>query len=104
MMRSFATHPNAQQARKRRFVPDACDRVRGNHPRPWRPSPSFTRCCHLQMNRYYFQIKDANVLECIKASSFEEAKAIAFDDWCSMWNRIEWLTPQTLTEVSLPDV
>jgi hypothetical protein len=56
------------------------------------------------MNRYYFQIKDANVLECIKASSFEEAKAIAFDDWCSMWNRIEWLTPQTLTEVSLPDV
>jgi len=56
------------------------------------------------MNRYYFQIKDANVLECIKASTFEEAKAIAFDDWCSMWNRIEWLTPQVHTEVSLPDV
>ena len=104
MMPLFATHPNAQQARKRRTVSDAGDRLRGNHPRPWRPSPSCTRCCDLQMNRYYFQIKDANVLECIKASSFEEAKAIAFDDWCSMWNRIEWLTPQVHTEVSLPDV
>lgn len=104
MMPLFATHPNAQQARKRRTVSDAGDRLRGNHSRPWRPGPPFTRCCDLQMNRYYFQIKDANVLECIKASSFEEAKAIAFDDWCSMWNRIEWLTPQTLTEVSLPDV
>lgn len=100
----FATQPNAQQTRKCRLVPDACDRFRSNHPRPWRPGPPFTRCRDLQMNRYYFQIKDANVLECIKASTFEEAKAIAFDDWCSMWNRIEWLTPQVHTEVSLPDV
>jgi len=100
----FATQPNAQQARKRRTLPDARDRLRGDYSRPWRPGPPCPRCCDLQMNRYYFQIKDANVLECIKASTFEEAKAIAFDDWCSMWNRIEWLTPQTLTEVSLPDV
>ena len=100
----FAIQPNAQQARKRRTVPDARDRFCGDHPRPWRPGPPCSQCCHLQMNRYYFQIKDANVLECIKASTFEEAKAIAFDDWCSMWNRIEWLTPQIHTEVSLPDV
>lgn len=58
----------------------------------------------MQMNRYYFQIKDANVLECIKAESFQEAKDAAFQDWAPMWNRIEWLTPQTHSEVSLPDV
>lgn len=58
----------------------------------------------MQMNRYYFQIKDANVLECIKAESFQEAKAIAFQDWGPMWARIEWLTPQTHAEVSLPNV
>lgn len=56
------------------------------------------------MNRYYFQIKDANILECIKAETFDEAKATAFQDWGPMWNRIEWLTPQTHADVSLPDV
>jgi len=56
------------------------------------------------MNRYYFQIKDANVIECIKAKTFDEAKAIAFEDWAPVWNRVEWLTPQAHTAITLPNV
>lgn len=58
----------------------------------------------MQMNRYYFQIKDANILECVKAPTFDEAKHQAFQEWAPVWNRLEWLTPQTHTDVSLPDV
>jgi len=49
MMLLFATHPNAQQTRKRRTLPDARDRLCGDYSRPWRPGPSFTRCRDLQI-------------------------------------------------------
>jgi hypothetical protein len=45
------------------------------------------------MNRYYFRIEGANVLEVIRANSFLEAKQIAFEDYCPVWNQIQWLEP-----------
>ena len=48
------------------------------------------------MNRYYFQVKDSNIFECIWAKSFVEAKQKAFYEYSSIWNQIEW--------VSVPDL
>ena len=48
--------------------------------------------------RYYFQIKAANVLECVTASSLTEAKLIAADTWLEWWSQIEWLNPETVTD------
>lgn len=45
------------------------------------------------VNRYYFRLKDANVLEVIRANSFLEAKQIAFEDYCTVWNQIQWIEP-----------
>jgi hypothetical protein len=42
-------------------------------------------------NRYYFQIIDANVFECIHAVSFTEAKEKAYEGYAPLWNRIEWI-------------
>jgi hypothetical protein len=53
---------------------------------------------------FYFRIPEANVYECIKASSWTEAKAIATQEWLPYWNQIEWLTPTTHREVKLPNV
>ena len=52
---------------------------------------------------FYFRIPEANVYECIKASSWTEAKAIATQEWLPYWNQIEWLTPTTHREVKLPN-
>lgn len=41
--------------------------------------------------RFYFEIKAANVLECITATSFTEAKLIAADSWLEWWSQLEWL-------------
>jgi hypothetical protein len=41
--------------------------------------------------RFYFQIKAANVLESITASSLTEAKLIAADTWLEWWSQIEWI-------------
>lgn len=49
--------------------------------------------------RYYFQIKSANVCECIMAHSFSEAKHEAFQYYAPWWNEIEWLNPETVTDV-----
>jgi hypothetical protein len=48
---------------------------------------------HITMKRYYFQIRPANVIECIWAASFTDAKAKAAMDWLEFWNQIEWLNP-----------
>jgi hypothetical protein len=56
------------------------------------------------MNRFYFRIKDANVYECISATSWTEAKSIAAQEWLPYWNQIEWLTPTTHEQVKLPNV
>lgn len=55
------------------------------------------------MNRYYFRIPDAQVFEVIEAEHLLEAKAKAFDEWVSLWHRIEWVTPETHAEVKLPN-
>lgn len=57
-----------------------------------------------RMTRYYFQISDAAVLETVEAESLQEAKAKVFDEWASLWPRIEWLHPKTHDEVNLPNV
>jgi hypothetical protein len=48
--------------------------------------------------RFYFQIKAANVVECITAHSLTEAKLIAADTWLEWWSQIEWLNPETVTD------
>ena len=48
--------------------------------------------------RFYFQIKAANVLECVTASSLIEAKLIAADTWLEWWSQIEWITPTPETD------
>ena len=58
----------------------------------------------MNVRNFYFRIPEANVYECIKASSWIEAKAIATQEWLPYWNQIEWLTPTTHREVKLPNV
>jgi hypothetical protein len=48
----------------------------------------------LAMRRFYFEIPSANVLECIWAHSFLEAKAKASLTWMPWWNEIKWIDPQ----------
>ena len=48
--------------------------------------------------RFYFQIKAANVLECVTANSLTEAKLIAADTWIEWWSQIEWITPAPDTD------
>ena len=44
-----------------------------------------------KQRRFYFQIRSANVVECIWAQSFTEAKLKAADEWLPWWNEIEWI-------------
>jgi hypothetical protein len=53
------------------------------------------------MRRFYFQIRSANVLECIWAHSLTEAKAIASVEWMPWWQDLEWLNPETVTDPSI---
>lgn len=48
--------------------------------------------------RYYFQIRSANVLECVIAHSITEAKLIAADTWLEWWSELEWINVETVTE------
>jgi hypothetical protein len=47
-----------------------------------------------KMRRFYFEIPSANVIECIWAHSFFEAKAKASLTWMPWWNQIKWLDHQ----------
>ena len=51
-----------------------------------------------KMRRFYFQIPSANVIECIWAHSFSEAKAKAAVTWLPWWNELVWLNPQSVTD------
>ena len=44
--------------------------------------------------RFYFQIKAANVLECVTAASLTEAKLIAADTWLEWWAQLEWINTE----------
>jgi hypothetical protein len=55
------------------------------------------------MRRYYFQIPSANVLECIWAHSFCDAKAKAAISWMPWWQEIEWINIDTVTEATRCD-
>jgi hypothetical protein len=50
------------------------------------------------MRRFYFQIRSANVVECIWAYSLTDAKAKAALTWLPWWSELEWLNPATVTE------
>lgn len=56
------------------------------------------------MTRYHFRIPDAQVFEVVEADSLQQAKAKAFDEWASIWNRIEWIEPKSHSDVNLPNV
>lgn len=43
--------------------------------------------------RFYFEIKAANVFECVTATSLTEAKLIAADTWLEWWSQLEWINP-----------
>ena len=58
----------------------------------------------MNVRNFYFRIPEANVYECIKATSWLEAKAIATEEWLPYWNQIEWLTPTDHHQVKLPNV
>jgi hypothetical protein len=49
--------------------------------------------------RFYFQITSANICECIWAHSFTDAKAKAAHEWLPWWNELEWLNPETVTDL-----
>jgi hypothetical protein len=50
----------------------------------------------MKTTRFYFAIAAANVLECITAASFTEAKQIAAKDWLPYWDQIEWIEPSLI--------
>ena len=54
-----------------------------------------------KMRRFYFQIRSANVIECIWAHSLAEAKTKAAVDWLPFWADIEWLNPATITDPAI---
>ena len=56
------------------------------------------------MTRFYFRIPDAHVLETVEADNLQQAKAKAFNEWASLWNRIEWIESKTHQDVNLPNV
>jgi len=55
----------------------------------------------MKTTRFYFAIAAANVLECIEAASFTEAKQIAAQDWLPYWDQIEWLNTKEIKDESI---
>jgi len=55
----------------------------------------------MKTTRFYFAIAAANVLECIEAASFTEAKQIAAQDWLPYWDQIEWLNTKEINDESI---
>lgn len=51
-----------------------------------------------KMRRFYFQIRSANVIECVWAHSLIDAKAQASLSWMPWWHELEWLNPATVTD------
>ena len=55
----------------------------------------------MKTTRFYFVIASANVLECIKAASFTQAKQIAAQEWLPYWDQIEWLNTTEIKDESI---
>lgn len=55
------------------------------------------------MKRFYFEITQANILECVWADSFTEAKQKAAEDWLPYWDLITWINPDQQTEDPKPN-
>ena len=66
----------------------------------WFSSAQFYSSSVMTQRRFYFQIRSANVCECITAQSLTEAKAIAANTWLPWWNELEWLNPETVTDLT----
>jgi len=49
------------------------------------------------MHRFYFQVLDANIFECVFANSFFEAKQKAFAEYAPLWNRLQWVNTEPLS-------
>lgn len=45
----------------------------------------------MTLQRFYFQIRSANVLECIWAYTLTDAKEQAAKEWLPYWAEMEWL-------------
>lgn len=52
-----------------------------------------------KMRRFYFQIRSANVIECIWAHSLTDAKAKAALTWMPWWQELEWLNPENVNDI-----
>lgn len=52
------------------------------------------------MKRFYFEITQANIMECVWAESFTEAKQKAAEDWLPFWDQIKWIKPEESPEQS----
>ena len=52
-----------------------------------------------KMRRFYFQIRSANVMECIWAHSLTDAKAKAALTWMPWWQELEWLNPENIDDI-----
>jgi hypothetical protein len=57
-----------------------------------------------QLRRFYFTIPSSGAYDWVVASSFEDAKIAAFEEWAPLYNEIEWITPTTHSEVKLPAI
>jgi hypothetical protein len=44
----------------------------------------------MKTKRYYFEIKDCNVIDYVEAYSFVDAKARLFKEYSHAWNRVIW--------------
>lgn len=42
--------------------------------------------------RFYFQVPSRNIINCIEAYTFTDAKALAFNDYAHCWQDLQWLT------------
>jgi hypothetical protein len=47
--------------------------------------------------RFYFQIRSANVIECVWARTLAEARLETFHSWLPFWDEIEWINPEEPT-------
>jgi hypothetical protein len=52
-----------------------------------------------KMRRFYFQIRSANVIECIWAHSLTDAKVKAALTWMPWWQELEWLNPENIDDI-----
>ena len=57
-----------------------------------------------ELRRFYFTVPSSGAYDWVLATSFEEAKIAAFEEWAPLYHEIEWLTATKHSEVKLPAV